>query len=515
MEATVPDTVVTRLRPHQEDCFRWQVSAWKAGLPGILNADEQGLGKTLQTIAFLNWLQSHMRDAEARQRGPVLIVAPTSLLVNWEEEVERHVARGKFGSRIPLYGGSIAGAKRSGAAGTDIDAGLAQLDLDWLDEAIEEGRAHRYWFLTTYTTLANYQHSLGSIPFSCAVFDEIQAIKNRSALRSAAVAAMNADFRIGLTGTPIENSPLDLWTIMDRLAPGALGAGEEFRHRYSLPTEDNMTELHHRVFSPRGAVPALGLRRIKDQVARDLPKKERRLHPGQMPQVQAHAYDQARGKLAAGGPGAALKMLHHIRSVSVHPGVDRTSPEEDFIAMSARLSQAIEILDKVKTVGERALVFIEHRDMQFRFAELVRQRYHLTNVDIINGDTPIKRRQQIVNRFQQHLQQDGGFDVLVLGPKAAGTGLTLTAATHVIHLSRWWNPAVEEQCNDRTHRIGQTRPVWAHDHAQEALALTSLMEWFRAVLPATGTRLRRAAPPGSQVQHGRGDGTGQHALHAG
>ncbi|MFD0860088.1 helicase-related protein [Roseovarius aquimarinus] len=120
------------------------------------------------------------------------------------------------------------------------------------------------------------------------------------------------------------------------------------------------------------------------------------------------------------------------------------------------------ILRRIKSVDERVLVFIKHREMQFRFAEIVRHMFGLQRIDVINGDTPIPRRQEIVNRFQRHLSVDGGFDMLILGPKAAGTGLTLTAATHVIHLSRWWNPAVEEQCNDRVHRIGQTRPVSVH-----------------------------------------------------
>lgn len=122
----------------------------------------------------------------------------------------------------------------------------------------------------------------------------------------------------------------------------------------------------------------------------------------------------------------------------------------------------MEILSGIKARRERALVFIEHREMQFRFAELVRHLLGLNQIDVINGDTPIPRRQAIVNRFQQHLQGEPRFDLLILGPKAAGTGLTLTAATHVIHLSRWWNPAVEEQCNDRVHRIGQMHPVTVH-----------------------------------------------------
>jgi superfamily II DNA or RNA helicase len=459
---SLPNIIKTTLKPHQLEGFNWAVSAWRAGLPGILNADEQGLGKTLQTIAFLAWLQGHMRFPDAAQRGPILVVAPTSLLVNWEEEVARHVQPDQFGYLNRLYGGSIATSRQQGHQGTEISDGREHLDLRWLREAIQEGRAHKYWFLTTYTTLTNYQHSLGTIPFSAVVFDEIQAAKNQDTIRSNAVATVRADFRIGLTGTPIENTTLDLWTIMDRLAPGALGAGKEFRERYGTATEDNMTELHARVFKPQGAQPPLGLRRTKDEAARDLPTKTRRLHPREMPPPQAREYESARSKLATGGRGAALKMLHHIRSVSVHPGFADADPGEGFVALSARLQGTMSILSRVHAAGERALVFIEHRNIQFRFAELVRQKFGLAQVDIINGGTPISRRQEIVNRFQTHLTHDRGFDLLVLGPKAAGTGLTLTAATHVIHLSRWWNPAVEEQCNDRIHRIGQQRPVTIH-----------------------------------------------------
>lgn len=458
----LPSVITTQLRPHQMDSFRWSLEAWQKGLPGILNADEQGLGKTLQTIAFLAWLQAHMEAEEASPKGPILIVAPTSLLRNWEKEVEDHVAPRKFGTLIRLYGSALSGYKRRGTRGTETATGLPHLDLDWLEDAHDEGRAHRYWILTTYTTLANYQHSLGRIRFAAMVMDEIQNIKNHTTIASKAVEAMNADFRIGLTGTPIENATIDLWTIMDRIAPGCLGSGIEFRSRYATPDETNMDELYARVFRPVGDHPPLGLRRLKNEVAKDLPEKSRFLHPRLMPQAQAQAYEDARRKLAEGGMGAQLKMLHHIRSVSVHPGLQEAKTPEDFVKLSARLDATIAILRRIAAKGERALVFIEHREMQFRFAELLRHFFGLERIDIINGDTPIQRRQDIVNHFQRHLQGDQGFDVLILGPRAAGTGLTLTAATHVIHLSRWWNPAVEEQCNDRVHRIGQTRPVEVH-----------------------------------------------------
>jgi hypothetical protein len=153
--------------------------------------------------------------------------------------------------------------------------------------------------------------------------------------------------------------------------------------------------------------------------------------------------------------------LHHIRTVSVHPDLEGADADADFIAASGRVEAAFTILRSIAAAQEKALVFIEHRQMQYRFIELVKAAFGLKRVDLINGDTPIQKRQAIVDRFQAGTGV-AGFDLLVLGPKAAGTGLTLTAANHVIHLSRWWNPAVEEQCNDRVHRIGQTRPVTVH-----------------------------------------------------
>ena len=462
LAATLPSIITTQLKDHQVNSFDWAVEAWKAGLPGILNADEQGLGKTLQTIAFLAWLKQHMEDSEGAERGPVLVVAPTSLLENWEAEVERHTAPPGLGHLIRLYGSAISARRRTGTQGRDTDDGVEKLDLDTIHEAVAEGRAHRFWLLTTYTTLTNYQHSLARIPFSAAVFDEIQNIKNPASLRAAAVRALKADFRIGLTGTPIENSTDDLWAIMDQLAPGSLGDLKSFRAAFGSPDETALTELHRQVFHPAQGRPALALRRIKDEVAKDLPKKSRWLHPRTMPDEQARRYDEARQRLTNANRGAMLKILHHFRSVSVHPELDTATPGDAFIEASGRLSACFDVLREISRKGERALVFVESRKMQFHFAALVQHEFGLDQVDVINGSTPIPQRQKIVNRFQLHLDDDRGFDLLVLGPRAAGTGLTLTAATHVIHLSRWWNPAVEEQCNDRVHRIGQTRPVSVH-----------------------------------------------------
>jgi SNF2 family DNA or RNA helicase len=459
---TLSDSVTTTLKAHQFESFQWQVQAWRAGLPGVLNADEQGLGKTLQTIAFLSWLKTVTAQPDTRNRGPILIVAPTSLLENWEQEVKIHMNEDGLGHLIRLYGSGLGSRKMTGAKGKDTDDATAKLDLRMLQEAVSEGRAHRFWLLTTYTTLTNYQHSLARIPFSTAVFDEIQALKNPVSLRAAAARTLNADFRIGLTGTPIENSTIDLWAIMDQLAPGSLDSLKAFRQRYSKPDDGNMSELYGRVFQSQADVPALAIRRLKETVATELPVKSRKIHPRLMPPAQELAYDDARLKLASGGMGAQLKMLHHIRSVSVYPQLDGKMSDVEFVTLSGRLAATMDILRRIRESGERALVFIEHRQMQYRFIELAKAAFGMANIDLINGDTPIPQRQAIVNRFQRHLTDDRGFDLLVLGPKAAGTGLTLTAATHVIHLSRWWNPAVEEQCNDRVHRIGQARSVTVH-----------------------------------------------------
>lgn len=455
----VPE-IATELLFHQRTSLDWSVAAWKAGFPGILNADEPGLGKTLQTIAFLAWMQARIRDGEARSTGPVLVVAPTSLLENWEAEVERHMHPPRLGGLIRLYGPDLSRRRRAGS-GREMRDGQPTLDLDLLQEKVAEGRGYEHWLLTTYTTMTNYQHSLARLSFSAIVFDEIQALKNPATLAANAARALHGDFRIGLTGTPVENRIVDLWAIMDQLTPGAFGSLASFARTFASLDPVAMNSLHENLFSADGTRPAFAQRRLKSEVARDLPPKHRLLHPRQMPEAQAIAYEAAREKLTPGARGGALSALHHIRSVSAHPGGD-VQDDEDFIAASARLAGVVQILDVLRDRGERALLFIEDRRLQHRVAALLKRRYALPDVSIINGATPVRRRLAIVNHFQRHLERDGGFDVLILGPRAAGVGLTLTAATHVIHLSRWWNPAVEEQCNDRVHRIGQKRQVTIH-----------------------------------------------------
>ncbi|MCC6863394.1 MAG: DEAD/DEAH box helicase [Rhodobacteraceae bacterium] len=459
---SLPESVKTPLKEYQLEGFKWQVKAWESGLPGILNADEQGLGKTLQTISFISWLKAHMAQKDAKQNGPILIVAPTSLLKNWEQEIKNHLTSGGLGESVSLYGNGISSRRIHGADGKDTRDGQEHLDLSFLHKAIASGVGHNYWLLTSYATLTNYQHSLGRVRFSALVFDEIQALKNPITLRARAGKAINADFRIGLTGTPIENSTTDIWAILDQLVPGRLKPLNKFREFYGKPEEGCLAELSKFIFETNQGLPPMALRRIKDEVAKDLPLKTRILHPRMMSNVQAEVYSRVKSELPTGAKDSILKILHHIRTISVHPDITNVGDEEEFINLSGRLKACFKIIDDIHTRKERVLVFIEHINMQYRFIELLKQRYKLGQIGLINGDTSIPKRQTIVERFQSHLEYDQGFDILVLGPKAAGTGLTLTAATHVIHLSRWWNPAVEEQCNDRVHRIGQKKEVTIH-----------------------------------------------------
>ncbi|MEC9344624.1 MAG: SNF2-related protein [Pseudomonadota bacterium] len=465
----LPDSIRTRAMAHQVEGIDWQIATWRAGMPGILNADDQGLGKTFQTLAFLAWLRSVQRAGPPEKRLPILVVAPTSLLRNWEREVEHHLAPETLGTLVTAYGSTLRQLKADGMSGTDLGDGRARLDFAATQADIRLGNGDRWWVLTSYETLANYQHSFHAVPFSVVIFDEIQKIKNVQTINANAARAVKADFRIGLTGTPIENHILDLWAIVDALAPLRLGSMKDFAASYKTITEEAMTELHARLFKPVHATggreyPPLGLRRVKEDCLGDLPRKDYRLYPGLMPDIQAKVYEEAREKLRDGARGNALTLLHHIRGVSLHPRAPRAAAADPdgYVSESARLRAVLELLDSIRDAGERALIFIEDHEMQYFVAELLRARYGLREVLIINGQTPVRKRQRHVETFQRHLQRDEGFDVMVLGPKSAGVGLTLTAATHVIHLSRWWNPAVEEQCNDRIYRIGQTRDVTVH-----------------------------------------------------
>lgn len=451
-----------RPKDHQIQGFDWLVSTWRAGWPGVLLADDMGLGKTYQALAFLAWIKANL-DQRGRQYptiprlGPLLVVAPTALLRNWLKEAETHLAEAALGQAVEAFGSGLRRLKRrKGPDWTPEDA----LDVAHLREAD--------WILTTYETLADNHRAFARIPYSVVVFDEMQKIKEPGSINTRSAKTLNADFVLGLTGTPVENRLEDLWSIFDRLAPGHLGALTEFSRLYGTEDPEALRRLKASIDQPSGKVPAPMLRRMKDQTRDGLPNKIIQRYDVIMPKAQADAYHaivaQAQG--ARGSRASMLEILHRLRGTSLHPdrdgqwdAMDRAHVEA-WIAGSARLSKATALLRDIAARGDKAIVFVEDLAVQRAFAEAIARLFDLDHRPArIDGSVTGDRRQAIVDAFQGRPK---GFDLLILSPRAAGIGLTITAATHVIHLSRWWNPAVEDQCNDRAYRIGQMRDVTIH-----------------------------------------------------
>ena len=444
-----------KLLTHQREGFDWLVKSWRLGRPGVLLADDMGLGKTLQALAFAAWLTEHYEHTSGGRRGPILIVAPTALLKTWRAEHDKHLSGGGLGPVLELYGGGLKQV-RSGRS-RDIDVGGAGLDRGEMRRAS--------WILTTYETLSNYHFSFAAIPYPFVIFDEIQKIKTPTTINTHAAKTLNADFTLGLTGTPVENRLTDLWSIMDRLHPGLLGDLHGFAKTYQSDDLESLKELHHIMTDDRAGAPIM-LRRMKDTVdlGRALPPREVRELPQDMPDPQARAYEELLREARQTGSNrrSMLTVLHKMRGTSLHPRepnevLGLSDSYNAYVEESARLQQCVAALDQIRSKGDKALIFIEARDMQELVTDLLRVRYDLAKTPaVINGQTPSAKRQAHVDEFQN---APSGFDVMVLAPRAAGVGLTLTAANHVIHLSRWWNPAVEDQCNDRVYRIGQDKPV--------------------------------------------------------
>lgn len=448
-----PIGLKSKLKDHQIDGVSWMQECWSLGYPGVLLADDMGLGKTFQTLSFLCWLKEKRKN---KSNQPILVVAPISLLGNWEKEVQIHLDESALGSMALLYSDNIKVFKNKKSSKADVVEGESTLDVNAL-------RSHD-WILTNYNTMRDYHMSLGKIEFMCIVFDEMQNIKNPAAMMTAAAQALNADFQIGLTGTPIENSLADIWTLFDTLMPGFLGLGDlrRFMNHYNIDNPENLKELKNRLSNGKNGQPAPMLRRMKQDVAKDLPEKIEKIIDEFMPDSQAHLYHQVIQKAKGDTtPNSKLDSINKMRSVSLHPSyidpIDIKNDQE-FISASARLKVLIKLLQEINAKKEKVLIFVESLNLQEWLAFYLKENFGLGRYpDRIYGDISAKRRTEIVTRFQDPANQ--GFDALILSPKAAGVGITLTAAANVIHLTRWWNPAVEDQCTDRAYRIGQDKEV--------------------------------------------------------
>lgn len=442
-----PSSVKSSPKAHQRTGFEWLAEAWSHRMPGALLADDMGLGKTYQLLSFLAWLRQDLRVTE-----PFLIVAPTGLLENWRQEIRMHLADGALGPELSAYGSNLSILRQG--RGRDTDSGSAQLSSTGFDG---------YGVvLTTYETLRDYHMSFARQRFAVAVCDEVQKIKNATSQIRRAATTINSAFRIAMTGTPVENSLQDLWTIMDWTWPRLLGASRDFEKRYPEDDSEALKTLRGLLVDRQDGRPAVMLRRMKQDVLDGLPAKRIVKHEVDMPPPQADRYARAieRGIAlrGSGQRGLMLKVLHELRGTSLYP--DNPDSAEFEPANSARLKAVFAALEQIQSAGEKALVFCEDLALQARLALEIRQRFNLGHpVARIHGAVSPQARQQIVNAFQT---RPAGFDVLILSPKAGGVGLTLTAANHVIHASRWWNPAIEDQATDRVYRIGQTKDVTVH-----------------------------------------------------
>ena len=448
--APMPTCVRSTPKPHQVEAFAWLTEAWEKHVPGLLLADDMGLGKTFQALTFLAWL----RTIKAPHQ-PVLIVAPTGLLRNWQAEIELHLEPGVLGEIVEAFGTNLKSLRLE--AGNDIRGGTSKLDLShWKDAGV---------VLTTFETMRDYHMSFARVPFSAIVYDEIQKLKNPASQMTRAAKALNAQIQLGMTGTPVENRLQDLWSISDVVFPGFLGASKNFERTYPADDQAALKSLQDKLIERDGTAPPFMLRRMKEAILSGLPKKQVVAYEVAMPAEQADAYDRvlarARALRQSGDRGAMLKILHMLRGTSLHPKPPVGLEDFDgYIASSARLAKTFSLLEEIAAKSEKALIFCEDLNMQAFLSIALQERFSLSHaVQIINGTVAGSRRQALVTAFQTRA---AGFDVMILSPKAGGVGLTITAANHVIHLSRWWNPAVEDQATDRAYRIGQDKPVTVH-----------------------------------------------------
>ena len=450
------------LLPHQQEALDWLRKHWEAGSWGCLLGDDMGLGKTLESLAFLSCLQIHIRNQRIKSQ-PILVVAPTGLLKNWLDEHSKHLAGNGLGHAVEAYGTGLRQLKIPISPGGNelaSEMALPKLSIDKLKKAD--------WVLTTYETLRDYQHSFGRIHWSAGVFDEAQKIKNPNAQLTVSALAMNIDFALLMTGTPVENRAADIWSLLERVEPGVFGTLKEFSKKHEGERTESYVALEqlNRALTAGNGKPQLMLRRLKKDHLTGLPEKHVHARIVNMPQRQADVYEQAVSD-SRHGTSSMLQSLQSLRSISLHPEIPGDVSEDHYIRGSARLSETFKILHEINDLRQKALIFVESRVMQGFLVGALRRHFRLPeDVLVINGAISGKARKARVDTFQSR----NGFDVMLLSPRAGGVGLTLTSANHVIHLSRWWNPAVEDQCTDRVFRIGQRKivhvyiPLARHPH---------------------------------------------------
>ncbi|MEU5179678.1 DEAD/DEAH box helicase [Streptomyces longwoodensis] len=449
-----PPGLAAVLRDYQRRGLDWLARTTQWGL-GCCLADDMGLGKTVTLIA----LHLH-RQAAPESAGPTLVVCPTSLMGNWQREIERFApgtrVRRFHGPRRTL--GAPADTRADTSAGTSTDT-----PTDTPAPATGDAPADGEFVLTTYGTLRLDAARLAEVRWGLVVADEAQHVKNPYSATARALRTLPARARVALTGTPVENNLSDLWAILDWTTPGLLGRLGTFRRRHARAVEGGADPAAAERLA-RLVGPFLLRRRKSDPgIAPELPPKTETDHPVALTAEQAVLYEAVvRETLAAiaaaddmARRGLIVKLLTALKQICNHPAQYLGEERPTIAGRSGKLELLDELLDTLLAEGSSALVFTQY----VRMGRLVERHLAARGVatQFLHGGTPVAEREAMVRRFQ-----DGEVPVFLLSLKAAGTGLNLTRAEHVVHYDRWWNPAVEAQATDRAYRIGQTRPVQVH-----------------------------------------------------
>ena len=429
-EQPLPEGFTGQLRNYQTRGYSWLSFLRQFGFGACL-ADDMGLGKTVQTLALLQ--QNRNMDPER----PVLLICPTSVVNNWQREANR------FAPHLPVY----------------IHHGLERKKAQTLIEEIKK----QGLVITSYALLQMDLTHLQKVNWSGLILDEAQNIKNALTGQAEAARSLSADFRIALTGTPVENHVGDLWSIMEFLNPNFLGTASIFKQNFFIPihagkNQEASTRLK-RLTSP------FILRRLKTDksILADLPEKQEIKVYCPLTKEQAQLYaavgKAAERKLAKTAgiqrKGIILATFSKLKQICNHP-LQYLKDRSKITGRSGKLNRLTEMLEEILEAKERVLIFSQFTGMGEILKTYIQENFGQA-VFFLHGGTPKSQRDQLVDRFQK-----GEVQVFILSLKAGGTGLTLTAANHVIHYDRWWNPAVENQATDRAFRIGQTRDVQVH-----------------------------------------------------
>lgn len=505
--------------PHQESGISWMMSLLKSAqldnhddmyrVQGALLADDMGLGKTYMTLVMLAEYLS-MQQQSNKSEKPILIVAPLSLLENWEQEVEATFKNSPFRdikvlqSSRDLKEFKVKGAERESmqlatvmndshadhksiryALHVGADAATKRLDMD------------RRVVITTYQTLRDYQFSLCVIDWGIVIFDEAQNIKNPNTQATRAAKALKADFKLLATGTPVENSLSEFWCLMDTAQPGLLGDWGYFRERWIKPissaNEEEKAEVRLEVGNDlRNAAGQFMLRRTKEDELTGMPTKTiktgihkdladnmaftpelaRNMTGGQLLGYNQIVEDYRKEKAKEQGGGHALTVLQQLRAVSLHPRLDEVFKQPPNNAKEAqrnlqeseKLRMLLDILSDIKNKQEKVIIFATTKKLQAVLKICLDKIYEL-NIHVINGDSKAiatKKDQLSRKGMITDFEAEEGFNIIIMSPVAAGVGLTVVGANHVVHLERHWNPAKEAQATDRVYRIGQKKPVFIH-----------------------------------------------------